>query len=52
MKGLDRCPSLPRALLPCPAQRLFTGMEGTGVGAGGGARGDGEKGGYSLMAPV
>lgn len=51
-KGLERCPSLLLALLSCPAQQLFTGMEGPGVGAGEGVRGNGDKGGYSLMAPV
>lgn len=51
-KGLGRCPPLRLALRSCPARQLFTGMEGTGAGAGEGVRGNGEEGGYSLMAPV
>lgn len=40
------------SLLSYLAQQLCTGRQGTGMGAGEGVRGNGEKGGYSLMAPV
>lgn len=40
------------SLLSSLAQQLCTGIEGTGMGAGERVRGNSEKGGYSLMAPV